>query len=195
MSSSVKKRKRSSTPTRKKARTGAEATGASETCTTRTETTANHVTPAPRPLVGTPVGVRTAPAARSVPVTKPKNPHAGMVKQLRANFGTGYHDTAHFKATADKADHGVWQGTIPQVKNWVGMALDSIYLDDPFVVASTPGANGGYTYLVAMDGTTVGYLSGASVEPGANPPAQHVEVYLNRKGNTVSAFPSSPDIF
>ena len=89
----------------------------------------------------------------------------------------------------------MWQGKLPQLRKWVGMALDSIYLDDRFVVASKPGTAGGYVYLVSMDGAEVGYLSGASVPPGEKPPATHIEVYLDRKGTTVSAFPSSPGIF
>lgn len=188
MSTTVHKRKKkpSPSPSRKKARTG-EAT---------TDTTTSVVRPAtggedraPRPLVGTPT------ARPSATVTKPRNPFAGEAKALRGNFGTGYHDIAHFHPTQEKAKHGVWQGKLPQVQKWVAMALDSIYLDDRFVVTSKPGTAGGHAYLVSMDGTTVGYLSGASVPPGEKPPATHIEVYLDRKGTTVSAFPSSPDIF
>jgi len=199
MITAVKKRKRSNSPTRKKVRTESGSTEA-PTISTTTEPKSTHEVPALRPLVGTHVGMETAPAtpatvAPAAPVAKPKNPHAGKVKQLRGNFGTGYHDTAHFKATDEKANHGVWQAKLPQVKKWVRMALDSIYGDDQFVVASKPGTGGTYRYLVSMDGATVGYLSGASVGSGEKPQAQHIEVYLDSKGNTVSAFPSSPEIF
>jgi hypothetical protein len=193
MSTAVKKRRHSNSPTRKKARTESGPTEA-PTISTKTETGSTHEVPTPRPLVGTPVGTEAAPA-KPATVTKPKNPHAGKVQQLRGNFGTGYHDTAHFKATPEKANHGVWQGRLPQVKNWVRMALDSIYADDQFVVAAEPGTNGSHRYLVSMDGTRVGYLSGTSVRSGEKPPAKHIEVYLDSKGNTVSAFPSSPEIF
>jgi hypothetical protein len=193
MSSIVKKRKHSNSPTRKKVRTESGPTEAPAVGTT-TETESTHEVPAPRPLVSTSVGMETAPATPAT-VARPKNPHAGKVKQLRGNFGTGYHDTAHFKATDEKANHGVWQAKLPQVKKWVRMALDSIYEDDQFVVASKPGTGGTYRYLVSMDGATVGYLSGASVGSGEKPPAKHIEVYLDSKGNTVSAFPSSPEIF
>lgn len=188
MSTAVTKRKkkRSPSPTRKKIRTDAATT---DTTVSAVRPAAGGDDRAPRPLVGTP----TVPPPLARP--RPRNPFAGKVKTLRGNFGTGYHDIAHFHPTKEKPNHGVWQGKLPQVQKWVGMALDSIYLDDRFVVASKPGTNGGHVYLVSMDGTTVGYLSGALAPAGEKPPATHVEVYLDRKGVTVSAFPSSPDIF
>src|SRR6476469_2794033 len=193
-----KKRKYSDVPSRKKIRTDTgpdDTAGKTTTAPAETGSESDHETPAPQPLVGTPVEVRTAPPAPALPVTKPKNPHAGKVKNLRGNFGTGYHDTAHFAATTNKPNHGVWQGKLTQVNNWVRMALDSIYADDQFVVASNPGTGGTYRYLVSMDGATVGYLSGASVGSGGKPPAKHIEVYLDSKGNTVSEFPGTPEIF
>lgn len=204
---STTKRKHSDSPTRKKARTVADAppTTTPTPAATPSETdlfeafmqeVAGDDPLPPPPLAG------TATVAQPVPVTpepatgpKPVNPFAGKVKQLRANFGTGYHDIAHFQPTQNKSHHGVWGGTRKKVKAWVGLALDSIYGDDRFVVASKPGQDGGHNYLISMDGKNVGYLSGSSVPPGTKPPATHVEVYLDKKGNTVSAFPSSPDIF
>lgn len=215
---STKKRKISDSPTRKKARTSKTVTpDAPETTTqTATGTVPNPVGSDPyadflraiggedqlppiQPLVGTPAVAQTVTPTPTAPATvtgpKPTNPFAGKVKKLRANFGTGYHDVAHFQATRNKPYHGVWEGSRKKVQGWVKMALDSIYDNDRFVVGSKPGQDGGYTYLISMDGATVGYLSGSSVPPGEKPPAKHIEVYLDKKGNTVSAFPSSPDIF
>jgi hypothetical protein len=204
----TKKRKISTSPSRKKARTGA---GAPEIVTPPTPTGpaaederdllaeflrdigAEDLLPPPEPLVGTPPVATTPPPAVAGP--RPANPFAGTAKKLRGNFGTGYHDVAHFQPTRNKSYHGVWEGTRNAVKAWVRLAVSSIREDDRFIVASKPGKDGGYTYLISMDGTTVGYLSGSSVPAGQKPPAQHIEVYLDKKGNTVSAFPSSPDRF
>jgi hypothetical protein len=200
-----KKRKHSDSPTRKKARTGDDtpATVTPVPAIVQTAATEEEEFQAfMRDIVGAGVPLPTPPlVAQAVPATpppatapKPLNPFAGSVKSLRGNFGTGAHDVAHFQPTQHKVHHGVWNSR-KKVKEWVGLALDSIYNDDGFVVASKPGQNGGYTYLVSMDGKTVGYLSGSSVPPGTKPPAKHIEVYLDKKGTTVSAFPSSPDIF
>ena len=65
------------------------------------------------------------------------------------------------------------------------------------IVASKPGTGkyrDGYNYLVSMD-KPVGYLSGSSVLSGTKPEARYIAVYLDKKGNTVSAFPCSPDMF
>lgn len=218
MSHSVKspKRKRSpSPPSRKKVRMDGPGTDTPSTPKTEAEPTSDDgsdvyaeflraingddpVSPT-KPLVGTPTVPQSVVTPSTQPTVgtgpKPANPLAGKVKKLRGNFGTGYHDTAHFKATDRKAHHGVWQGSIPTVKEWVQLALDSIKGNDQFVVASKKGANGGWNYLVSMDGATVGYLSGSAVKSGTKPPAQYIEVYLDKKGNAVSAFPSSPDIF
>ena len=53
-----------------------------------------------------------------------------------------------------------------RAREWV--TRDSINLDDDYVVASEPGTDGGYIYLVDMAGVTVGYISGSSVKPGTN---------------------------
>jgi hypothetical protein len=193
MNAAVKRRKHSDSTTRKKVRTESGRTEAPTIDTTK-ETLSTQEVPPLRPLVGTPVGTAAAPA-RPAMVAKPKNPHAGRVTELRGNFGTGYHDVGHFKATPEKANHGVWQGSLSQVRKWVRMALGSIYADDQFVVATKPGTNGSYRYLVSTDGSTVGYLSGFSVPSGGQPQAQHIEVFLNSKGDIVTAFPSSPEIF
>ena len=203
------KRKVSDSPTRKKARTGdgTPATITPAPVTTQTAATDDEMfasimqdilgegvpLPAP-PLVAQPVPAMPTPAT----APKPRNPFAGTMKALRGNFGTGTHDIAHFQPTQHKTHHGVWhsrKNVKAKVKEWVGLARDSINNDDGFVVASKPGQNGGYTYLIDMDGETVGYLSGSSVPPGTKPPAKHIEVYVDKKGNVVSAFPSSPDIF
>lgn len=127
--------------------------------------------------------------------TRRLNKHVSNVKNLRSNFGTGAHDQFHFAPTDAKKYHGVWSAAqLSQVKKWIGLALDSIYADDNYVVASKPGNKAGYyTYLVNMD-TEVGYLSGSGVT-GTKPSATHIEVYLDKKGITVSAFPSDPSIF
>jgi hypothetical protein len=199
------KRKHSNSPTRKKARTGDDtpATITPTPATVQTTATEDELFAAIMldilgdgvPLPPPPLVALTVPATPT-PATQPKpiNPFAGTVKALRSNFGTGAHDVAHFQPTQHKVHHGVWSSR-KKVKEWVGLALDSIYQDDGFVVASKPGQNGGRNYLISMDGTKVGYLSGSSVTPGTKPPATHIEVYLDNKGNTVSAFPSSPDIF
>jgi hypothetical protein len=199
------KRKRSDSPTRKKARTGDDAPETMTPAPTVVQTAATddeEFAAFMRDILGTGVPLPTPPlVAQTVPATpppatapKPLNPFAGTVKPLRGNFGTGAHDVAHFQPTQHKVHHGVWLSR-KKVLKWVGMAIDSIYDDDGFVVASKPGQNGGYTYLVSMNGETVGYLSGSSVPLGTKPPATHIEVYLDKKGTTVSAFPSSPDIF
>jgi hypothetical protein len=199
------KRKHSNSPTRKEARNGDDTSAITTPVPTPVQTAVGDEDVfaefmrdivgdgqplPPPPLVAQTVPATPAPAAGP----KPVNPFAGRVKPLRGNFGTGAHDVAHFQPTQHKAHHGVW-GKRKKVKEWVGLARDSINNDDNFVVDSKPGQNGGYNYLVYMDGETVGYLSGYSVTPGTKPPAKHIEVYLDNKGNTVSAFPSSPDIF
>jgi hypothetical protein len=203
---SAKKRKISTSPSRKKARTGdapvivTPPTPTGPAPETETDPLAaflreigGDLLPPPEPLVGTPPVATTPPPTVAGP--KPVNPFAGTVKKLRGNFGSGYHDVAHFQSTRNKAYHGVWEGTRNEVKAWVRLAVSSIRADDQYIVASKPGKDGGYTYLISMDGTTVGYLSGSSVPLGQKPPAQHIEVYVDKKGNTVSAFPSSPDRF
>jgi len=198
------KRKHSNSPTRKMARTenDAPATTIPVTIQTTAADDDDMFAQFMQDIVGTgvplpppPLVAQTVPATPPpVTATKPANPFAGRVKALRGNFGTGAHDVAHFQPTQHKVHHGVW-GKRKKVKEWVGLARDSINNDDEFVVDSKPGQNGGYNYLVYMDGETVGYLSGSSVTPGTKPPAKHIEVYLDNKGNTVSAFPSSPNIF
>jgi len=203
----TKKRKLSTSPSRKKARIGPDATeivtpplpavpppdDEADLFAEFLRDVGPDLLPPPEPLVGTLPVATTPPPAVAGP--KPANPFARTAKKLRGNFGTGYHDVAHFQPTRNKSYHGVWDGTSDAVKAWVRLAVSSIRDDDRFVVASKPGKDGGYTYLISMDGTTVGYLSGSSVPPGEKPPAQHIEVYLDKKGNTVSAFPSSPDRF
>jgi hypothetical protein len=125
------------------------------------------------------------------------------VAPLRSTFGQGNHEKFHFSSTVEKKHHGVWRQTkgaswtqkLDRVKDWVNLALDSINANDRFVVASKPGKDGGYNYLVYMGGVKVGHLSGSSVPKNQTPPAHHIEVYLNKSGQTVSAFPSDPSIF
>ncbi|MFL6127382.1 hypothetical protein [Actinophytocola sp.] len=188
MSTAAKRRKRAGASSRKKARTDAGTANATDTAL-QPATDTGTTTP-PRPLVG----AQTPAPPATVTGPRPVNPFAGKVKALRGNFGTEYHDAAHFRASTEEANHGVWQGSLPQVRNWVGLALHRIYSDDRFVAASEPGTNGSYRFLIDMDGATVGYLGGVLAGPGQRP-ARHIEVYLGRKGDTVSAFPSSPDSF
>lgn len=206
---STKKRKHSdSPPTRKKARLGDDAPATTTPTPVTVQTTAADEEmfaaflrdvlgdDPPPPLAGTPTVAQTVPATPTPAAgPKPANPFARKVKKLRGNFGTGYHDIAHFQPTQNKSHHGVWDGSRKKVQAWVRLALGSIFDDDGFVAASKPGQNGGHTYLISMEGETVGYLSGSSVPLGTKPPAKHIEVYLDKKGATVSAFPSSPDIF
>ncbi|TDV57266.1 hypothetical protein [Actinophytocola oryzae] len=148
--------------------------------------------------IGAPRQVTTTtvpkPAVKAV-TTKPANPFVGQVAALRGNFPSGYHDTAHFAPTTKKPKHGVWgkKGSKP-LRKWVKLALDSINANDDFVVDSKRGEKGGWIYLVSMDGETVGYLSGSKAPPG-NPPAKYIEIFLDAKKNTVSAFPSDPSMF
>jgi hypothetical protein len=123
------------------------------------------------------------------------NPHKGVIKTLRGNFGTGVHEKMHFQPTTTKVHHGVWgTGSTDQVKAWVRLAVDSIWLGDRYLVASKPGNGpGARNYLVFMD-QVVGYLSG-SAHPGNNQPSRHIELYVDAKNTTVSAFPSDPSIF
>ena len=62
-------------------------------------------------------------------------------------------------------------------------------------VASKPGTDGGYNYLVDMAGVTIGYISGSSAKPGTKPEAEHLAVYVNKKGYPATAFPRTPKIF
>jgi hypothetical protein len=146
-------------------------------------------TPIPTPTVTPTVTVRTGP--------KPVNPFAGTIDFLRDNFGTDYHDSAHFRATDLKSKHGVWGAKLPKVKTWVGEAINHIYDDDASIVTSKPGtgaSKGGRNYLVDM-GKPVGYLSGSSVPRGIQPEARYIALYVNKKGITVSAFPCTPEMF
>jgi hypothetical protein len=143
--------------------------------------------------------VAPAPVARP----KPENPFVGQVAKLRANFGKDDHDKFHFSSTTEKKNHGVWRQAkgktwsqkLARVKAWIDLALISINANDDFVVDSKPGLKGGWNYLVSMNGVKVGKLSGSNVQKGAEPPATHIEVYLDKNGQTVSAFPSDPSIF
>jgi hypothetical protein len=106
------------------------------------------------------------------------------------------HDSLHFKPDDKKPKQGVWRGDLKKVRQWVMMALDSIYDNDGFVVDSKPGKDpGDHIYLVSMDGEEVGYLSGYLVPAGEKPPAKHIHVILNKRGATVAAFPSDPSMF
>jgi hypothetical protein len=143
----------------------------------------------PTPTVTPTVTTRTGP--------KPANPFAGKIKFLRGDFGTGYHDTAHFKATNLKSKHGVWDAALPQVKEWVREAIDHVYYDDASIVASKVGtgaSKGGRNYLIDM-GKPVGYLSGSSVPSGTQPEARYIALYVSKNGTTVSAFPCTPEMF
>lgn len=151
------------------------------------------------PLIAAPPPVATP----ATVVPKPDNPHLGRVKPLRANFGKGGHEKAHFQSSRTKPNHGVWRktsgSTVEQhrakVKKWVDSALISINDNDDFVVSWKYEPSGNCRYLVSMDGVKVGYLSGSNVPPGQKPPAMHVEVFLKPNGDTVTAFPSDPSIF
>lgn len=134
----------------------------------------------------------TVPVARA----KPRNPWANKVKQISEKWGSSVHEKMHLAPTTDKPYHGVWGSKKPsKLREWVSLAVDSIYLDDNFVVASKPGENGGYNFLVDMNGKTVGYISGSKVPSGTKPPAKHLAVYVNKKGYPVTAFPCTPEIF
>jgi hypothetical protein len=133
----------------------------------------------------------TAPAA---PV-KPANPYAGRVKNISNTWGASVHEQMHFAPTTAKPYHGVW-GTrkLSKVREWVSLARYSVNADDGYVVASKPGEDGGYNYLVDM-GEVVGYISGSKVAPGTKPEAKHLAVYVNKKGYVATAFPCTPEIF
>jgi hypothetical protein len=151
----------------------------------------------PTPIVTPTVRTVPSPVPTAGTGSKPKNPLAGMVKDLRQGFGTSDHDAFHFWPTDLKLKHGVWRAKLPQVRKWVGEALKSIKRNDQWIVASKPGTGkyrDGYNYLVFMD-ERVGYLSGSSVLEGTQPEARYIAVFLDKNGYTVSAFPSSPDTF
>lgn len=146
-------------------------------------------TPKPTPTVTPKLTPRTGP--------KPLNPFADTINYLRGNFGTDYHDTAHFHPTDLKSKHGVWGAKLPRVKKWVGEAIQHVFDDDAAIVASKPGAGasaGGRNYLIDM-GRPVGYLSGSSIPTGTRPEARYIALYVNKKGETVSAFPCTPEMF
>jgi hypothetical protein len=149
------------------------------------------------PLTTVTVPVSTAPIPIvPVPQAKPKNPWASKVKAISEKWGNSVHEQMHLAPTTDKPYHGVWGSKKPsKLRGWVSLAVDSIYLDDDFVVASKPGENGGYNFLVDMNGATVGYISGSNFPPGTKPPAKHLAVYVNKKGYPVTAFPCTPEIF
>jgi hypothetical protein len=139
----------------------------------------------------TPVGEPATPAVHA----KPANPWKNRTKKIPDWWGTTYHDVSHFSPTMDKSYHGVWgTRTLATVYDWVTRARASVNKDDEHVVASKRGTDGGYNFLVDM-GEPVGYLSGSRVPPGTRPPANHVAVYLDAKGNVVTTFPCTPDVF
>jgi hypothetical protein len=172
------------------------------------ESTGGDPLPPLQPLVSAPTSIRTVTITPSAPATvstpKPKNPFAHSRKlwnntaNFLKNFPTG-HDSAHFLPTPHKTKHGVWAKVKrSEVKEWIGLALDSIYNDDRFVANSKPGtgaSKGGYNYLVFMDGQTVGYISGSLTRPGEEPETQHIAIYVGKSGYPVSAFPCAPDMF
>jgi hypothetical protein len=133
--------------------------------------------------------------ATATPV-QPANPWAGKVKTISGTWGASVHEKMHFAPTTAKPYHGVW-GTkkLSKVREWVSLARDSVNANDGYVVASKPGEDGGYNYLVDMDGETVGYISGSKVEPGTKPEAKHLAVYVNKKGYVATAFPCTPEVF
>jgi hypothetical protein len=126
---------------------------------------------------------------------KPANPWKNRTKKVPDWWGTTYHDMSHFSPMMDKPYHGVW-GTrkLATVEAWVVKARASVNSDDDRVVASKPGTDGRYDFLVDM-GERVGYLSGALVPLGTQPQANHVAVYLDAKGNVSTMFPCTPDAF
>lgn len=141
--------------------------------------------------MGTEGEEKEAPPAKSA-ASALQIPHLGTIKKLRGNFGTGMHEKFHFAPTTEKSHHGVWgTNNVTTIKGWVGMCVDSIWNGDQFVVGSKAGS-GSWRYLVNM-GKQVGYLSGSAAH--GSPPATHIELYVNTKGVTVSAFPSDPSIF
>ncbi len=213
MTTTPKKRRRSSSPSssRKKLHTEDEksTTGTKPTKSTDTAyaefaemmrgigVTLNDPTPPDTPVVTIPV-VTTPTVTTPVPTAgpKPANPWAGKIKTPAKTWGAAVHEQMHFAPTDTKSYHGVW-GTksLKQVRTWLTTACNSIKRDDKSVVASKPGEKGGWNYLVDMNGTTVGYLSGSKVPPGTQPPAQCIAVYVNKQGYPATAFPCTPDIF
>jgi hypothetical protein len=220
----TKKRKKSPSPTRKKARVeSAEPTvraddkpppthhtqPATTTTLSREEQSEldrffseiDSLTQSTLPPLSTPTPTVTPTVTPTLTpqVTRPKpvNPFAGRIEFLRPNFGTDYHDAAHFKPTDLKSKHGVWNDKLKQVKEWVGEAINHVYYDDTSIVASKAGSGaskGGRNYLIDM-GKPVGYLSGSSVPSGTHPEARYIALYVNKKGVTVSAFPCTPEMF
>lgn len=155
----------------------------------------------PVPAVQEPPKKRVATEAEQAPPpaqpAKPAGqaPHAGKVKNLRGGFGDGYHDKAHFHATDQKSKHGVWGAKLGKVKQWVQLALDSIHASDDYVVRWKAGDKpGAVNYLVDMK-ENIGFISGSSVPPGQQPATTHMALFIDRQGNTVSAFPCDPDMF
>jgi hypothetical protein len=151
------------------------------------------------PPLSTPTPTPTVTPTVTPRVTRPKpvNPFKGTIDYLRGNFGTDYHDAAHFKPTDLKSKHGVWGAKLPMVKTWIGEAINHIFDDDASIVASKAGSGaskGGRNYLVDM-GKPVGYLSGSSIPRGTRPEARYIALYVNKKGITVSAFPCTPEMF
>lgn len=153
--------------------------------------------PAPRPSAPTltrPLTTATPPPVPTPTFTRPTT--GRKVKALRNNFASNTHDNSHFLPTTEKPKQGVWGTTNrTKVKKWVNDALFSIQDNDQFVVGVKKGTGTTLRYLVSMNGEEVGYLSGSSVPSGTKPPSTYLEVYLDKKGNTISAFPSDPSIF
>jgi hypothetical protein len=149
------------------------------------------------PPLSTPTPTVTPTVTPSATRPKPLNPFKKRIKFLRENFGPNYHDASHFKPTDLKTKQGVWSAELPQVKEWIGEAINHIYYDDDAIVLSKPGEGkykAGRNFLVDM-GKPVGYLTGSSVPRGTQPEARYIGLYVDKNGITVSAVPCTPETF
>lgn len=153
------------------------------------------VAPAVVKAIGATVITTTDDPGEPTAHAKPLNPWKNRTKKIPDWWGTTHHDMSHFSPTMDKPYHGVW-GTkkLATVEAWVIKARASVNRDDERVIASKPGTDGGYNFLVDM-GERVGYLSGARVPLGTQPQTTHVAVYLDAKGNVSTVFPCTPEAF
>jgi hypothetical protein len=160
--------------------------------TTVPEGTGSQTTVSTTPVITLPITTAPIPLIQG---PRRKNPFVGKPLKISGKWGTTVHEQMHFYPTDQKPDHGVW-GTpnVAQVQKWVRKACAAIRQDSDAVVASKPGAKGGYNFLVDM-GEPVGYVSGSNIQSGTEPVATHLAVYVNKKGYPVTAFPCTPGIF
>lgn len=160
--------------------------------TTAPQGTGNQTTISAPPVITLPIATAPIPLAQG---PRRANPLIGKPLKISTKWGTGVHELMHFQPTTSKPNHGVWgTNNIKQVQKWVRQACTAIRTDSDAVVASKPGTNGGYNFLVDM-GEPVGYLSGSNVPPGTAPEARYIAVYVNNKKYPATAFPCTPNIF